>query len=301
MAIYYFWPERVRFLRQDQALLSWKDFLSAQVKKFTFLEPVYVFAFLFPPLLIVSLALCLLEQRFLGVLYLVLSLVLFIWALGRLDIREQFSGYKKEWISGQGKLALDELYQGVAVEIDNDKQIHLAARSQLMYNSFQHVFCVLFWFALTGLLVPLIYRGLSVLCEASKLQEADMSSDANDDGIPFVTIAERMKTIIEWPATFVFACLFNFVADKKFAGFAQIENALLLGPNVDIKQLLHGMLVPALSFMSVDEMSEIDLADEKSSSIFYAQARLELEQLEFDVKRAILLFVAILAVIYILF
>lgn len=292
LGLYFYLPQQLKMLQSNKWLWAWYHFIQKYAAS---LKPLSIIAFFAPFVVVAWIVLPLIEHRFLGIFYLVLLVLLLAFSVGRKNLEELFQNYIAQWKQGQGASELDELFDGEKIEIDNDQHLHLAARQQLLYQSLEQLFCTVFWFAITGLLIPLVYRVLHLLYDRNT---ANVNAQLDVVEIPLLSPDTMKKciAILEWLPMQVFAFLLNFVADKKGHGFDALLNSLLSLQFSDISAQLHKTATQTLDLMPI-----ADLINGQEVENFYPQAEQELRDLRNNVIRVFVLFVCVCAVLSILF
>jgi AmpE protein len=194
-------------LQRDVWYRSWMTRLGAQGWLKTIPHGRLIFSLLLPVLL-VALLLLLVGDYWFGLPQFLLSLLLFLYSLGRGDLEEQVKGYqsdlKRDDLQAAYHDAADFNPAHQESNAENWGQLHSEALGAISYRYFERYFAVMFWFVLIGAPGAILYR-LSVL-------HSDMSLDDVTDK----STAERWLQLMEWlPARLIgvsLAFVGNFTA-----------------------------------------------------------------------------------------
>lgn len=142
------------------------------------------------PVLCLLILLFLLGDHWLGLPQFILSLLVFLYALGRGDLAEQVNGYKDDLKRDDLQAAYHDAAEFNSAHqegsAENWKQLHAEALRAISYRYFERYFAVMFWFILAGAPGALLYR-LSVL-------HADLSLDEDSEKSAVV----GWERLVEW-------------------------------------------------------------------------------------------------------
>jgi AmpE protein len=118
------------------------------------------------PLGVVSIVLKLLGGWFFGFAGVLLQALILAYALGRVNLFEQLQSYLHKWRSGNIQSAYHQAQNDfnldVEFEADNDSNLHSKVCQGLIYQWFEQVFVIVFWYLLAGPLAALFMRLLSM-------------------------------------------------------------------------------------------------------------------------------------------
>ncbi|MCJ8168489.1 regulatory signaling modulator protein AmpE [Atopomonas sediminilitoris] len=118
------------------------------------------------PLGLLSLLLWLAGQWFYGVLLLPLELVVVLYALGRGEIPAALGGFRDAWRRGDVQGAAHAAERDLGLDEHEDAAgLFAGVQSYLLWQAFQGFFVIVFWYALLGPVVVLGYRLLALLAE----------------------------------------------------------------------------------------------------------------------------------------
>mgnify|MGYP000220846090 CR=1 FL=1 len=142
------------------------------------------------PVLLVALLLMVLDDHWFGLPQFLLSLLLFLYSLGRGDLEEQVEGYrddlKRDDLEAAYRDAADFNPAHEEGASENWSQLHAEALGAMSYRYFERYFAVIFWFMLAGAPGAILYR-LSVL-------HSDMALDDAADK----SMVGRWLQLMEW-------------------------------------------------------------------------------------------------------
>lgn len=213
-----------------------------------------------------------------GGLELVLSVLVLLYSLGRGDLSRDIADYLERWERGDLQAILEALRENneELPAVDSDEDIHREARRRLYTRGFERLFAVLFWFALAGPAGALAYRLVRLY------------RDSGPEGIRDTTLH-----VMEWVPVRLMVAGFAIIGDyvrtsdeigKKIweSGLSSAE-ILVAGGNAALGIPTQSMDELAASMSSRDE------------------ARHQLEAIELLFRRSLLLWLAVIAVLEILF
>jgi len=194
-------------LQQDRWFSSWVVKLSS----FKWLKPNSygrsLLSLLVPVFLLVF-TLFLLDDVWFGIPILLLSFLVFLYSLGRGDLKEQISGYRDDLARDDLQAAYHDAAEfnsaneeGVA---ENWEQLQTEVRSAISYRYFERYFAVMFWFILAGAPGALLYR-LVVLYSGVTLDEEQQKADSQ--------LVKRWLYLLEWLPTRLLGLSLAFVGN----------------------------------------------------------------------------------------
>jgi len=126
------------------------------------------------PLSLVAVILALSRDWLFGFAGVLLQVVILAYALGRVNLFEQLQEYLRHWRSGDLQSAYHhaqrELNLDMVFEADNRAGLHANACQGLLYQWFEQVFVIVFWYLLAGPLVALFMRFLCLYERRSQRQ-----------------------------------------------------------------------------------------------------------------------------------
>jgi len=118
------------------------------------------------PLGVVSVALTLLGGWLFGFAGVLLQMLILAYALGRVNLFDQLQAYLHKWRSGDMQSAYHQAQNDFNLdadfEADNDTNLHSKVCQGLVYQWFEQVFVIVFWYLLAGPLAALFMRLLSL-------------------------------------------------------------------------------------------------------------------------------------------
>lgn len=157
--------------QHDQWFYKFTDRLSSVLKGS---PQLVMLVALLSPLAVAGFVLSLAEHWLFGFVGLLLHVLILFYALGRGNLFEQLNAYLFHWRSGDYQSAYhharqhfsDEL-EGAASDIDS---LHLSCCRGLLYQWFEQVFVIVFWYLLAGPLAALFMRLLSLYEQRNRKQ-----------------------------------------------------------------------------------------------------------------------------------
>jgi AmpE protein len=117
------------------------------------------------PLLALALVLVLLEPLAYGWLALPVHLLVLIYSLGRGDLLASLGPFRDSWRRGDGEAAYIVARRDLAVEAEEEGALLKSVQGYLLWQAYQGLFAVIFWYALLGPLAALAYRLLALMAE----------------------------------------------------------------------------------------------------------------------------------------
>jgi AmpE protein len=117
------------------------------------------------PLLALALVLALLEPLAYGWLALPVHLLVLIYSLGRGDLLVSLGPFRDSWRRGDGEAAYIVARRDLAVEAEEEGALLKSVQGYLLWQAYQGLFAVIFWYALLGPLAALAYRLLALMAE----------------------------------------------------------------------------------------------------------------------------------------
>lgn len=117
------------------------------------------------PLVVLGLLLVLLEPLAYGWLALPLHLLVLIYSLGRGDLQAALGPFRDSWRRGDSEAAYLVARRDLALEADEEGALLQQVQGHLVWQAYQSLFAVIFWYALLGPLAALAYRLLALLAE----------------------------------------------------------------------------------------------------------------------------------------
>lgn len=142
------------------------------------------------PVLLVTLLLLMVDDHWFGLPQFMLSLLVFLYSLGRGDLQEQVDEYREDVKRDDLQAAYHDSAEfnqaHEAGGAENWGQLHNEVLGAVSYRYFERYFAVMFWFILAGAPGALLYR-LSVL-------HPDMVLDKGEDKY----LVNRWLRLMEW-------------------------------------------------------------------------------------------------------
>lgn len=125
-----------------------------------------LFVSLLLPLMAVAIVLHITQDWLFGLVGVLLQLVILFYALGRSNLLEQLGAYLLHWRSGDFQSAYHHAKKMFGTEegltADDPGSLHAAVCRGVLYQWFEQVFVIIFWFLLAGPLAALLIRLLKL-------------------------------------------------------------------------------------------------------------------------------------------
>ncbi|WP_461481455.1 regulatory signaling modulator protein AmpE [Porticoccus sp.] len=159
-------------------------------KLFSGIPPLVKFLALALPVLVLAGCLWLVTDRWLGIPLFLLSLLVFLYSLGRGDLERDVAEYQEDLRRGDEQAAYHDMAAFTEnhqqAEAESAAQAHEEAVGMIAYRYFERYFAVMFWFILGGAPGALLYR-LSVIYHRQSLRDN-----------PDAAVRDRWLWILEW-------------------------------------------------------------------------------------------------------
>lgn len=170
----------IRTIQCDDWLVSWNQWLTRQLARFTLpVEVVTIFVIVLPALL-AAVVCASIDDVFWGLPLLALLLVLLIYSLGRGDFNQQVQHYLQLWRSGDLEAAYSAVFGfshgQILDKTDDPAVIHKHAVQAILYQGFERWFAVIFWFIVLGPFGALLYRISFVLANQQGIPDQQCNS-----------------------------------------------------------------------------------------------------------------------------
>jgi AmpE protein len=196
---------------------------------------------LFIPVLLLVLLVGVLRDFWFGIPLFLVSFLVFLYSLGRGDLREKIEGYKDDL----SRDALQAAYHDAAKfnpsaeegNAENWEQLHEEALGAISYRYFERYFAVMFWFALAGAPGALLYRLLVLHSEAS-IESLDGDHESENGAV------KRWLYLMEWLPVRLTGLSFAFVGN--FTACLDNWRSSLLTSSVSTLQVMAGYVTAAL-------------------------------------------------------
>ncbi|MEM8593418.1 MAG: regulatory signaling modulator protein AmpE [Pseudomonadota bacterium] len=282
LGVYFFRSDWLKTAQSNGPVLSW----ASMIQPLTWANHpvVFLIVLLAPVFVLTMFVVPLIEHRVFGIPYLLLSLAVLAFCLGRGNLIDQFDTYTKQWGEGRGKEYLDLVYDDPVV-VENDIDVHLAARSGFMYKGIESISCVLFWYVIGGLFVPVTYRMLQIL------------SGKDTPELP-ARVQSLLKQLIEFieviPVTLI-CFAFNLVSDRKLSGVKEWVHGFR-STTWDIRSMLHNHASFSGLLKPIQEFQLYDLTSSGHRMEFYQEVLSELAALRKAFEYLLILFLIVTGV-----
>lgn len=156
------------------------------------------------PLFIVSVVLNITRDWLFGFVGVLLQVLVLSYALGRVNLFEQLKEYLQHWINGDYQSAYHHAEKQFNLELGftagDRNSLHTATCQGLLYQWFEQVFVIIFWYLLAGPLAALFMRLLS-------LYERHGRQNGNEGALQLLHVFEWLPTRL---LVFIFAIAGNF-------------------------------------------------------------------------------------------
>jgi len=224
-----------------------------------------------------------------GLPKLALLVLILLYSLGRGDFRKATESYAQAWRAGDAEAARHLLREFDCalreVPPDSTPALHAQARSRIAYRGFERMFAVLFWFTVAGPALALVYR-LAFL-----YRHRVVCADTSEDNGPAVARADQLLVLFEWLPARALGISFAVVADIRDGMRTWIELLWRYG-NAPI-----AYLDTMCSTVSGFDDPAVMLADSHDEAAFLAKADDELRQIQVLLNRALVLWLAMMALV----
>lgn len=223
----------------DQWFYALAGALAAPFKAYPSLAMLFT---LLLPVALVGMALALLEDALFGLMGVALHVVILFYSFGRDNLLQTTEAYLKHWNEGDVQSAYHHAEEHFRVEQAFDAEdlssMQQAVRKGILYQWFEQVFVVLFWYLLAGPLVALFIR-LTCLYN-SWLQESEVDGQA-----PL-----QLLHAMEWlPARLLG---FTFTVAGNFAACFKTWTEAVLSWNMPTEKVLNNAGLAALGVCVVE-------------------------------------------------
>jgi len=139
------------------------------------------------PLFIVSVVLSMTHDWLFGFAGVLLQVLILSYALGRVNLFEQLKEYEQHWRSGDFQSAYHHAEKQFNLELgftaDDRNSLHASTCQGFLYQWFEQVFVIIFWYLLAGPLAALFLRLLS-------LYEARVRQDGSEGALQLLHVLE---------------------------------------------------------------------------------------------------------------
>lgn len=185
-----------------------------------------------------------LQDWLFGLVGIILHVLLLFYAFGRGNLLEQTRAYLVDWRAGNLESAYLDAVQSFDLRCEapvNDAvSMHRSVRSGLLYQWFEQIFLIVFWYLLAGPLVALFIR-LVCLYDANEQVE-------NNPAEPAMPL--QLQHAIEWlPARLMGV---TFAIAGNFAQCFKEWNSTLLNWSMSSEEVLHRLGMAALGVCETD-------------------------------------------------
>ncbi|GGU64113.1 membrane protein [Pseudomonas laurentiana] len=198
-----------------------------------------------------------------GLLNFVLHLLVLIYSLGRGDVKASLGTFRDTWRRGDEQAALHVAERDLGLVADSETMLIERVEGHLLWQAYQSLFAVIFWYFLLGPAVALGYRLLALTAEHA-------SNEALRER------AAQLRHAFDWLPVRLLAASFALVGN-----FVAVSRALLhelLNWNISAGRLIHiaGRAAGELSQRSVagpDGLAGLDILWElllRSAVLWYA-------------------------------
>lgn len=168
------------------------------------------------PLVVVFVVLSITQDWLFGFVGLLLQVLILSYALGRVNLFEQLTEYLQHWTSGDFQSAYHHAEKQFNLELgftaDDRKSLHIATCQGLLYQWFEQVFVIIFWYLLAGLLAALFMRLLS-------LYERQGRRESNQGALQLLHVLEWLPTrllVLTFAIAGNFSLCFKALLEKMF-------------------------------------------------------------------------------------
>jgi AmpE protein len=223
-----------------------------------------------------------------GLPKLALLVLILLYSLGRSDFRKACESYAQAWRAGDVDAArqlLSEFDCAQREVPDSTPALHAEARARVVYRGFERMFAVLFWFTVAGPALALAYR-LAFL-----YRHRVVGAGANEDNRLAVALADQLLVLFEWLPARALGISFAVVADIRDGTRAWID-LLWRYDNAPVAYL-DAMCSTVSGF---DDPAAV-LADSHDEAAFLTEADDELRQIQVLLNRALVLWLAMMALL----
>lgn len=187
----------LRTLHHDGWYSAWYRQLQRRLGTKT-MTPAILLSILLPVLLVALLA-----SRLNGFWYFLLAILVFLYSLGRSNLREQVETYRNQLRRDNLQAAFHAQQQfnlgGMGSTADDWQELHAQGIAAISYRYFERFFAVIFWFALAGPAGALLYRLVQL--------RVDLRLESGD------TLAERSLWLLEWVPVRLYGLILPLVGD----------------------------------------------------------------------------------------
>jgi AmpE protein len=222
-----------------------------------------------------------------GLPKLILLVLILLYSLGRGDFKTCLEQYMAAWRRGDTEAALMVLEQSDGAQplaTESLPALHAQARAQFFYRGFERMFAVLFWFAVAGPALALAYR-LAFL-----YRERAVTAVAADNRLA-LALAEQLLALFEWVPARLLGL--SFVVVGSFADGLRAWIDQLQQHGASARNYLDAVAASVLGYENPDAMLEAS----RSETEFLSRAEDELKQLQIVLNRAMVLWLATMALI----
>lgn len=215
------------------------------------------------PVALVALLVHALEPVAYGLLVFPIHLLVLIYSLGRGDVKASLGAFRDAWRRGDEQAALHVAERDLGLAADNETMLIERVEGHLLWQAYQSLFAVIFWYFLLGPAIALGYRLLA-------LTAAHARNEALRD------CAGQVRHAFDWLPVRLLALSFALVGN-----FVAVSRALLhelLNWHISAGRLIHiagraaGELSPGAA-VGPDGLADLDTLWElllRSAVLWYA-------------------------------
>lgn len=247
-----------------------------------------------------------------GLPKLVLLVLILLYSLGRGDFKACLEQYIAAWRRGDTEAALLVLEQSDGAQplaTESLPALHAQARAQFFYRGFERMFAVLFWFAVAGPALALAYRlaflyreriiatvtadartGKNIAANNNAADNNTADNNAADNRVA-LALAEQLLALFEWVPARLLGL--SFVVVGSFADGLRAWIDQLQQHGASARNYLDAVAASVLGYENPDAMLEAS----RSETEFLSRAEDELKQLQVLLNRAMVLWLATMALI----
>lgn len=235
------------------------------------------------PVLLLGLLLALFGKMLWGLPGLLLALLTLAYALGRGDYSSRFGQYRQAWLDDAPQripAILQALDPQQAIHANaTAAELHVQARCTFIYSAFTRLFVVLFWFALAGPMLALLYRLLRLYAAAHASSTASL-----------------LIAALEWPVVRVFGITVALLGN--FSSTLAVWLASALNTGMSARRILHELCLAALGQDMQWQQPRFLRSQTPAQQAASAQA--EITAIEVLLKRCLVFAVVVIALLHVI-
>ena len=224
----------------------------------------------------------------LPLLFLLVAFLMF--SMGRGEFNMLVDGYLRVWCEGDAEAAYQRMQihkRNTSIPMENIGALHAAARSVIFYRGFERLFAVLFWFLLGGPATAVLYRLVFLYrYETQGLNERQS------------LIADRLLHWLEWLPVRLLGLTYGVMGN--FVKTIQAWQSTLFNPGMSSAQVLNDNGLASLD-MDMDCQAFRRADDGVNKERFVEVAALEIKTIQSLIKRSLVVWVVVFALLKILF